>query len=101
MTPKLAYDIIQDWKADAVLRAEFLNDFNNYRAWREARYRADQRREGHEAAAKSNSERAEQLASLESNCRAEWDRDPSLRAGFGDQFEAYVALKRNEVRRGG
>jgi ClpP class serine protease len=33
---------------------------------------------------------------LEERCRRAWDRDPNLRAEFGDRYESYVAFSRAE-----
>lgn len=33
---------------------------------------------------------------LQERCKAEWDKTPSLRGEFGDNYDAYLSFKRNE-----
>jgi hypothetical protein len=80
----------EEWAGSSALQIEFLSSFGAFLAYREA----ERRGQLVVAAGKLDTSRIAPDLDL---ARAEWDRDPALRAEFFDNFKSYLAYLRADL----
>lgn len=87
---------IAAWKRDPELRAEFVNDLGAYVAYTRADEAGHAKIFGRPSSAVTTAPAMPDVTTftgtLDERCRAQWNKDPALRAEFVDNFGTYLAF---------